>query len=200
MRRLVALFLVSILSLSVSAAGVSGENLSLSPEELEGSGIENVFYENEINTDREYYLEIFDDPTPRTGVIVFIEEDSNVTSIEWITQVCINTGVCFAPEINEMAVHDDGSFYFGVSVDETASYINWKFVLHHENGSESTVPETGFGWKVWSNCWLDNGTWGGSSTHCQEEAQEGRASLLPGFAAPAAAAAIGMAALMARRD
>ncbi len=200
MRRLVALFLVSMLSLSVSAAGVSGENLSLSPEELEGAGIENVFYENEINTDREYYLEIFDDPTPRTGVIVFVEEDSNVTSIEWITQVCINTGVCFAPEVNEMAERDDGSFYFGVSVDETASYINWKFVLHHENGSESTVPETGFGWKVWSNCWWDNGTWGGSSTHCQEEAQEGRASLLPGFAAPAAAAAIGMAALMARRD
>ena len=200
MRRLVALFLVSMLSLSVSAAGVSGENLSLSPEELEGAGIENVFYENEINTDREYYLEIFDDPTPRTGVIVFVEEDSNVTSIEWITQVCINTGVCFAPEVNEMAERDDGSFYFGVSVDETASYINWKFVLHHENGSEATVPETGFGWKVWSNCWWDNGTWGGSSTHCQEEAQEGRASLLPGFAAPAAAAAIGMAALMARRD
>lgn len=200
MRRLVALFLVSMLSLSVSAAGVSGENLSLSPEELEGTGIENVFYEDEINTDREYYLEIFDDPTPRTGVIVFVEEDSNVTSIEWITQVCINTGVCFAPEVNEMAVRDDGSFYFGVSVDETASYINWKFVLHHEDGSESTVPDTGFGWKVWSNCWSDNGTWGGSSTHCQEEAQEGRAGLLPGFAAPAAAAAIGMAALMARRD
>ena len=99
-----------------------------------------------------------------------------------------------------MAVRDDGSFYFGVSVDETASYINWKFVLHHEDGSESTVPDTGFGWKVWSNCWSDNGTWGGSSTHCQEEAQEGRAGLLPGFAAPAAAAAIGMAALMARRD
>ena len=195
MRRLVALFLVSMLSLSVSAAGVSGENLSLSPEELEGAGIENVFYENEINTDREYYLEIFDDPTPRTGVIVFVEEDSNVTSIEWITQVCINTGVCFAPEVNEMAVRDDGSFYFGVSVDETASYINWKFVLHHENGSEATVPETGFGWKVWSNCWWDNGTWGGSSTDCQEE-DEG----LPGFAAPAAAAAIAMAALMARRD
>ena len=87
MRRLVALFLVSMLSLSVSAAGVSGENLSLSPEELEVAGIENVFYEDEINTDREYYLEIFDDPTPRTGVIVFVEEDSNVTSIEWITQV-----------------------------------------------------------------------------------------------------------------
>ena len=47
-----ALFLVSMLSLSVSAAGVSGENLSLSPEELEGTGIENVFYEDEINTDR----------------------------------------------------------------------------------------------------------------------------------------------------
>ena len=65
----------------------------------------------------------------------------------------------------------------------------------HDDGSSIDVPEQGFGWKHWSNCWWDNGTWGGTETHCQEE--EGG---LPGFAAPAAAAAIAMAALMARRD
>ena len=73
--------------------------------------------------------------------------------------------------------------------------IRDRFVLHHEDGSSIDVPEQGFGWKHWSNCWWDNGTWGGTETHCQED--EGG---LPGFAAPAAAAAIAMAALMARRD
>ena len=57
-------------------------------------------------------------------------------------------------------------------------------------------PDSGFGWKVWSDCWFDNGTWGGPSTDCQEE----DGGFLPGFAAPAAVAGLAMAALMARRD
>ena len=126
---------------------------------------------------------------------VNVNPGSNVTSIQWITQICINTGVCYPPEMNDMVPVDNDSYTATVDVDETASYINWKFVLHSEDGSDSTVPDSGFGWKVWSDCWWDNGTWGGSSTDCQEE-DEG----LPGFAAPAAAAAIAMAALMARRD
>ena len=80
---------------------------------------------------------------------------------------------------------DDGTTYTSqVDVDDSASYINWKFVLHHEDGSQSDVPEQGFGWKIWSDCWWDNGTWGGPNSDCQE----GPASLLPGFAASAAAA------------
>ena len=126
---------------------------------------------------------------------VTVNPGSNVTSVQWITQICINTGVCYPPEMNDMAPIDNDSYTATVDVNDTATYINWKFVLHSEDGSESTVPETGFGWKVWSDCWWDNGSWGGSSNDCQEE-EEG----LPGFAAPAAVAAIAMAALMARRD
>ena len=137
-------------------------------------------------------------------IAILFEEDSNITSIEVITQVCINTGVCFPPETDEMHLKETPTenladdmkiFESWADVDRTAAYINWKFVLHHEDGSSIDVPEQGFGWKHWSNCWWDNGTWGGTDTHCQEE-DEG----LPGFAAPAAAAAIAMAALMARRD
>ena len=78
---------------------------------------------------------------------------------------------------------------------ETVTYVNWKFVLHHEDESETTIPESGFGWKVWSDCWWDNGSWGGVSTSCQDE-EEG----LPGPVAPLAALSLVMAALMARRD
>ena len=118
-----------------------------------------------------------------------------MTSVVWITQICINTGVCFAPEINEMSSSDGVTYESQVDVDGTASYINWKFVLTHEDDSTSDVPEEGFGWKTWSDCWWDNGTWGGPSTECQKEERR-----MPGFAGPAAAAAIAMAALLARRD
>ena len=194
MRRLVALFLASMLSLSVSAAGQSGVNQSLSSEELEASGISSLEYPDVILTEEDPAFS-YGDSMSNFVIGIVLENDSNVTSADVITQVCINTGVCFAPETKEM--ESDGMYFVSLfDVVEDASYINWKFVLHHENGSSTDVPEVGFGWKVWSNCWWDNGTWGGPSTHCQE----GEESSLPGFAAPAAAAAIVMAALMARRD
>jgi len=181
MRRLVALLLVSMLSLSVSAAGQGGVNDSTS---LEGTGIAAAQYDDMAYGGTDYSMSIN------------LDEGSDVTSVVWITQICINSGVCFAPEYNEMS-SSDGIFYESqVDVDRTATYINWKFVLTHEDESTSDVPEEGFGWKVWSDCWWDNGTWGGPSTECQEEEGSG----LPGFAGPAAAAAIAMAALMARRD
>ena len=195
MRRLVALLLVSMLSLSVSAAGQSGEDQELSREEIRESGLEFVWPDPEASPF---------DSRHDIWIAVLFEEDSNITSIEVITQVCINTGVCFPPETDEMHLKetptenlaDDMQIYESwADVDRTAAYINWKFVLHHEDGSLIDIPEQGFGWKHWSNCWWDNGTWGGTDTHCQEE--EGG---LPGFAASAAAAAIAMAALMARRD
>ncbi|SVB70686.1 uncharacterized protein METZ01_LOCUS223540 [marine metagenome] len=149
------------------------------------TGIADVQFEEMVYGGRDYAMSIS------------LEEDSDVTSVQWITQICINTGVCFAPETNEMSSDDGVTYSSQVDVNETAAYINWKFVLHHEDGSQTGVPETGFGWKVWSDCWWDNGVWGGPSTECQEEEEE---EGLPGFAAPAAAAAIAMAALMARRD
>ena len=58
------------------------------------------------------------------------------------------------------------------------------------------IPDVGFGWRVWSDCWFDNGTWGGSETYCQEEED----SALPGFTISMVVASTAMAALMARRD
>ena len=150
---------------------------------LEGTGLTATQYDDMAYGGTDYSMS------------VSLDEGSDVTSIEWITQICINTGVCFTPETNEMSSDDGTTYTSQVDVDDSASYINWKFVLHHEDGSQSDVPEQGFGWKVWSDCWWDNGTWGGPNSDCQEEE-----SRLPGFAGPAAAAAIAMAALMARRD
>jgi len=211
MRRLVALLLVSMLSLSVSAAS-SGENQSPSPEELEEAGMLQPWHTGVVIDGSHLEVQPFDARND-FEMYVWVENNSNVSSIEWITQVCINTGVCFAPETNEMELDelaegvnmDNPRYHFNIDIDDTASYINWKFVLHHENGSQTDVPSEGFGWKVWSNCWWDNGTWGGSSTHCQEEAEslDFRPSWIwyAMMVLPVVAVAIAMVALKeARRD
>ena len=90
---------------------------------------------------------------------------------------------------------DDGSFHSHLDTEPGYSYVNWKFIIELENGSESHIPDVGFGWRVWSDCWFDNGTWGGSETYCQEED-----SALPGFTVSMVMASTAMAALMARRD
>ena len=183
MRQLLVLLTVAMLALSVSGAGESGVNESTSTEGTQ------IAYINHASLVQEGG--VFD-------MYVTVNSGSNVTSIQWITQICINSGVCYPPEINDMEAVDNDTYTATVDIDYTASYINWKYILHSEDDSQASVPESGFGWKVWSDCWYDNETWGGPSTDCQ--GVEGVGSLLPGFAAPAAAAAIGMAALMARRD
>ena len=183
MRQLLVLLTVAMLALSVSAAGESGVNESTSTEGTQ------IAYINHASLVQEGG--VFD-------MYVTVNSGSNVTSIQWITQICINSGVCYPPEINDMEAVDNDTYTATVDIDYTASYINWKYILHSEDDSQASVPESGFGWKVWSDCWYDNETWGGPSTDCQ--GVEGVGSLLPGFVAPAAAAAIGMAALMARRD
>jgi len=180
MRRVVAVLLVSILALSFSAAGESGVNESTV---FDDTGIASSQYADVIHENDQFDMSLT------------LEEGTNITSMQWITQICINSGVCYPPETNDMGSEDGLTYSATVDVNDTATYINWKFVMHSEDGSEASVPDTGFGWKVWSDCWWDNMTWGGSSTDCQEE-DEG----LPGFATPIAAAAIAMAALMARRD
>ena len=180
MRRLVAVLLVSMLAVSFSAVAESGDNESTA---FDGTGIASSQYADVIHENGQFDMSLT------------LDEGINVTSLQWITQICINSGVCYPPETNDMGSEDGVTYSATVDVNDTATYINWKFVLHSEDGSESTVPDTGFGWKVWSDCWWDTGSWGGSSNDCQEE-DEG----LPGFASPVAAAAIAMAALMARRD
>ena len=183
MRQLLVLLTVAMLALSVSGAGESGVNESTSTEGTQ------IAYINHASLVQEGG--VFD-------MYVTVNSGSNVTSIQWITQICINSGVCYPPEINDMEAVDNDTYTATVDIDHTASYINWKYILHSEDDSQASVPESGFGWKVWSDCWYDNETWGGPSTDCQ--GVEGVGSLLPGFVAPAAATAIGMAALMARRD
>ena len=123
------------------------------------------------------------------------EGDQNVTMVDWVTQICINSGVCYPPATQSLSRTDSGSWLGTVTPDESVTYLNWRFVLHYEDESKVIVPEAGWGWKIWSDCWYDNGTWGGESTDCQEDDES-----LPWISAPLAVASMAMAALMSRRD
>jgi len=180
MRRSLVLAVVLLLPL---AAAESGVNESV---DTEGTAIVSVGTSDVASSS-----EVFD-----VTVVLNDEAASNGTTVQWTTQICINTGVCYPPETSDLASDSDGKNWMGsVLMLDDSSYVNWRIELVWPDGAIQRVPDTGFGWKVWSDCWWDNGTWGGTDTHCQEEGAG-----LPGFAAPAAAAAIAMAALMARRD
>jgi len=182
MRRLRALLVVCLVSLPVSASQ-GGMNESIS---LEGTGIEALQYEEVMRTNN--------GPSDY-DVIILMDDDSNISNISWITQVCINSGVCHPPQESHMERGDNGEFVGNLDTEPGYSYVNWKFIVEMENGSESHIPDVGFGWRVWSDCWFDNGTWGGSETYCQEDDDS-----LSGFTVSMVVASTVMAALMARRD
>ena len=172
--------LVSMASLAVASQGGVNEEAS-----IEGTGIESVSYPDFASGG-----EIFE-----VSVLLNEESASNVTSVDWVTQVCINSGICYPPEAHSMTGGVDvweGSIF----PEETVTYVNWKIEIQWENGNTTSIPENGFGWKVWSDCWYDNGTWGGDSNECKEDGS----SFIPGFSTPLAIASLSLATLMIWRE
>jgi hypothetical protein len=134
---------------------------------------------------------------------------SNGTQVNWTTQICINSGVCYAPETTALSPDSDNRLWNGsIVMDEESSYINWRIELEWPDGNTSSVPETGFGWKVWSTCWydIDNELWGGDDAldgGCADkllDREQEDKGWLPGFGGALAAVSTVMAAFMARRD
>ena len=97
MRRMWALLLVCLVSLPVNASQ-GGVNESIS---LDDTGIKTLNYDEVMrtNNDTSDYADF--------SVIVVMEDDSNVSNIRWITQVCINSGICHPPQENQMDRGDD---------------------------------------------------------------------------------------------
>ena len=177
--------LALILFVSMSSVTASSEGGVNEEVPLEGTGVESVLYPSAASAG-----EIFEVSVWLNG-----ESGGNVTTVKWVTQVCINSGICHPPETHTM--NGEGDIWEGAIVpEETVTYVNWKIEIQWEDGNTTSIPENGFGWKVWSDCWYDNGSWGGESTECQE----GDSSSIPGFATPLAIASISMAALMVWRE
>ena len=94
MRRMWALLLVCLVSLPVSASQ-GGVNESIS---LEGTSIETLHYDEVMRTSN---------GTSDFSVILLMDDDSNISNINWITQVCINSGICYPPQEAHMDRGDD---------------------------------------------------------------------------------------------
>ena len=194
MRRSVVLAVILLLPLAAAEGGVN------EAAETEGTAVASV-----ETADVALQGEDF-------GITVTLDDEaaSNGTTVGWTTQICINTGVCYPPETNGLTDSQlDGSTWEGsVLLDETGAYVNWRIELEWPDGNTSSVPETGFGWKVWSTCWydVDSEQWGGEAAlddGCAGEPLGGELEeegWLPGFGGALAAASMAMAAFMARRD
>ena len=190
MRRAFALSIsILILSLSlVSAAGKGGINVSI---DLENTGISSVSSNstfNWIDTDQNFTIN------------VTLDDDSNYsnTSIELWTQICVNSGLCHPPNPQGMIREAMTGIWFGkVDSIEDQTYVNWYFNLV-EGENETRIPDNGWGWTVWSDCWFDGGEWGGDNCP-NDEVEEEEESFLPALGIIATTGAMMIAAVI-RRD
>ena len=173
-------FLVSIAPVALASQGGVNEEAS-----IEDTGVESVSHPDSASAGQ-----IFE-----VSIRLNEESASNVTSVRWVTQVCVNSGICYPPETHSMTDEDD-AWDGSIVPEETVTYVNWKIEIEWEDGNTTSIPENGFGWRVWSDCWYDNGTWGGASTECQSD----DSSFTPGFATPLAIASMSLATLMIRRE
>jgi hypothetical protein len=183
MYKLVAVAIVTILAFNVAASeGGLNEGADLSETNILAIDANDVAYAESEFT-----------------ISVTLKDDAieNISHINWITQVCINTGVCYPPKTIEMTTEDNKTWNSIVEVDEGASYLNWRIDLIDSSENTTRVPETGFGWKIWSDCWYDGNDWGGDDNSCWPQEEE---DSMPGFIMPLTLAAIGIAGLMTRRD
>ena len=183
MHKLVAVAIVAILAFNVMASeGGLNEGTDLSETSILTIDASNVIYADSDFT-----------------ISITLKDDAieNISHINWITQVCINTGVCYPPKTIEMTTDDNKTWISIVDIDEGATYLNWRIDLVDSNESTTRVPETGFGWKIWSDCWYDGNNWGGNDNSCWPEEDT---DSVPGFIMTLTLAAIGIAGLMTRRD
>ena len=94
---------------------------------------------------------------------------SNNTSFVLTTQICNNDGVCLAPEEATLSTDDNRTFASAVTAIEDHTYVNWRVKATYADDNDSTemFPSSGF-YKTWSDCWLNDGVWGGDG--CSESA------------------------------
>jgi hypothetical protein len=120
---------------------------------------------------------------------------SNNTTFELVTQICNNEGVCFAPTTAELSSDDALTFTSAVTTIEDHSYVNWRVKATYADDNDSTemFPSSGF-YKTWSDCWFNDGEWGGDNCPKDSSGDEEDDSFLPALGIIATTGAIMLAA------
>ena len=121
---------------------------------------------------------------------------NNNTTFELITQICNNEGVCFAPTTAELSSADDLTFTSAVTTIDDHSYVNWRVKATYADDNDSTemFPSSGF-YKTWSDCWFNDGEWGGDNCPKDVAGEEDDESFLPALGVIATTGAIMLAAV-----
>lgn len=121
---------------------------------------------------------------------------NNNTTFALITQICNNEGVCLPPEEATLSTVDNRTFTSAVTTIVDHTYVNWRVKATYSDDNDSTemFPSSGF-YKTWSDCWLEDGEWGGDG--CPESAilVDGDSDGLPALGIMATFTAIALAAV-----
>ena len=130
------------------------------------------------------------------AVTIAADAVQNGTQVKMLTQICVNSGVCYAPTPLDMLSNGDNSTWIGVVIpDENHTYVNYRLQLIYEDGAvEESFPDEGWA-KLWSDCHLYEGEWGGS---CEEELSVDK-DMLPAPGVGVFFAALGLALIFGRR-
>lgn len=159
---LIALFIVgsSPITSQVSAADVEG---GVNIEPVVEETIFDAISHTEVTTDLENW-----------DITMTLNNDAfnNNTTLDLITQICNNDGVCWAPEFAIITSEDNRTFTASVTTIENHAYVNWRIKATYSNDNNTTemFPSSGF-YKTWSDCWLNDGEWGGD--RCKDSDNDG---------------------------
>ncbi|NCF97717.1 MAG: hypothetical protein GWP21_07385 [Euryarchaeota archaeon] len=181
-RVLVCILMSFALINSASAAGVEG-GVNVEPV------VEDTIFNAITHTETTHDLEDWE-------ITMTLNDASynNNTTFTLTTQICNNDGVCLPPEEATLLTGDDRTFTSAVTTIEDHTYVNWrvKATYTEDNDTTEMFPASGF-YKTWSDCWLNDGEWGGDG--CPEDASE-ESDEMPGLGIMATAGVIAIAAII----
>jgi hypothetical protein len=123
----------------------------------------------------------------------------NNTTFELTTQICLNSGVCDPPVVQQVTV-EDLTHTTSLTPPQDHSYVNWRVKAMYEDDTTEYFPQ-GAWYTVWSSCYQDEGVYYGvdaDGESCGEEEED--EGFLPGFTLIPALTAVGLAIAVARRD
>ena len=177
MRKVIVLLLCLIFIIPPVSASDGGENKEF---DIEGTQISAIDIPS-TSTDGENFI-----------ITLTLNEENNVTNVAWTWQICLNSGVCLAPTPEDLTSSDDGKTWTtSMTPVDDHSYINFRITLDFEDGNSTTYPESGWGGKVWSDCWISGDETGGDGCN-----SEGGFLGLPGFTAIVAITVLGVVAIV----
>ena len=95
-----------------------------------------------------------------------------------------------------MSTDDNLTFTSAVTTIEDHSYVNWrvKATYAEDNDSTEMFPSSGF-YKTWSDCWFNDGEWGGDNCPKESSGHDDDDSFLPAIGVVVTAGVVMLAAV-----